>query len=368
MFEVRLRKDENNEWVRVVKSGFRTKKEAEAACAELLSAEQRGDYYENNDLSLAEFMELWLTQYAKARMRPTTFASRKQILESRILPQIGHLKLDKMTPLMVTKFMNRLLADNLSPSYVVTITNILRSAFKQAVKWQMLKTNIMDSVDSPKIEQTEIQTLSLDEGRQLLDYTRTQEQFAHIAIVLAFYCGMRRGETLGLRWSDVDFDRGQLSVVQTLSRIQKGGLVFQEPKTKSGRRLIDVPSIAMDELRKHRMFQLKYKMQYGEAFHDQDLVCSNSNGSPFDPRNLIRCYDRAIQRSGVKKIRFHDLRHTHATIMLQLGEHPKVVSERLGHSRVQITLDTYSHVTPTMQKEAADRFNEAMKNVQSKAK
>lgn len=170
---------------------------------------------------------------------------------------------------------------------------------------------------------------------------------------------MRKGEILGLRWKDCDLNNGKISIRQTQSRTSQG-IIFQEPKTKGSKRQISIPDNVVQQLKKHKVDQNKNKLIFGSSFIDHDLVACIENGNPIDPRNLTRHFTRMIKASMLQKIRFHDLRHTHATILLQLGEHPKIVSERLGHSKISITLDIYSHVIPDMQKDTASNFEKAM--------
>jgi integrase len=174
---------------------------------------------------------------------------------------------------------------------------------------------------------------------------------------------MRRGEILGLRWSDIDLNRKILQVVQTVYKPFNQQPQIQTPKTAGSMRSISLSDNVIDELKIHKKKQNELRLRFVTAYEDNNLVCPKPDGRPMDPRALIHHFEKSIKKVGVKKIRFHDLRHTHATIMLQLGEHPKVVSERLGHSNVNITLNTYSHVLPNMQEDAARKLYEAYKNI-----
>ncbi|AUS09971.1 site-specific integrase [Laceyella sacchari] len=224
-------------------------------------------------------------------------------------------------------------------------------------KWKMINTNPASLTSPPKIEYKEKGTWTIEEAYRFLKHT-AEEPLLHIGYLLAIYTGMRLGEILGLRWKDCDFEKGQISIRQTLARTSKG-LVFQEPKTKSSRRVIAITDDIVAALKKHKALQNQNKLLLGAGYQDHDLVVCTSKGTPIIPSNFRRHYKRMIREADVPKIRFHDLRHTHATIMLQLGEHPKVVSERLGHSRTSVTLDVYSHVIPNIQGGAAKKFSEA---------
>lgn len=183
----------------------------------------------------------------------------------------------------------------------------------------------------------------------------------YIPILLAVTTGMRRGEILGLRWSDIHLDAYTLAVCQSLEHTRVGGLKFKQPKTRRGRRVVVLPTVAVEALRKHRAVQGRIRLQAGSDYKDQDLVCARWDGSPRNPGAVTRAFAKLVVDLGLPKVRFHDLRHSHATQLLREGIHPKVVSERLGHATVGITLDTYSHVTPSMQEEAAKRIDSALR-------
>jgi len=174
---------------------------------------------------------------------------------------------------------------------------------------------------------------------------------------LALLTGMRRGEILGLCWADVDLERGSLAVRRTLIREEGGKWAYGTPKTAKGRRQIALPPSGVDSLRRHRVRQLEHRLALGEIYQENDIVFANGIGEPLHPNTLTWRYKRLIAHAGVQAIRFHDLRHTSASLMLQNGEHPKVVQERLGHANIAITLDLYSHLTNDMQRDAAQRLD-----------
>jgi integrase len=180
--------------------------------------------------------------------------------------------------------------------------------------------------------------------------------------LLAIFTGMRRGEILALRWKDCMLDEGKISVNKTLSYIKGQGIVCQETKTGRSYRVISISDTVIEELKRYRIHQQKMKLRLGNAYQDNGYIISKENDEPINPNYIFNHFKKLLQKANVPPIRFHDLRHTHATIMLKLGEHPKIVSERLGHSSIQMTLNTYSHVTLDMQKEASDRFEQAIKH------
>jgi integrase len=181
----------------------------------------------------------------------------------------------------------------------------------------------------------------------------------YIAFLLAVTTGLRRGEVLGLRWKDIDVDSKKASIRKNLVAIDNRP-VLQDPKTKGSYRSVTFPAMTIEELKNHQKVQHQEKLLAGEAYQDNDLIVATSIGTPIGPRNLLRSFYRILEKGNLPKMRFHDLRHTHATLMLQQGEHPKIVSERLGHANTRITMDTYSHVLPNMQQEAVDRFEKML--------
>lgn len=341
-------------------SGFNTKKEAEKSCAEMITQIENGLYVDVSKGTIKEFILQWMDTHAKQTLRESTFDVYKWIIDSHIIPGIGMITMDKITTLDIQKFLNKKKVDGLSSEYIKKMYNILHGSFEKAVVWGLIQKNIVSAAEPPRSESKDINTWNIEQASSFLEHTKGE--FFHIAYVIAIYTGMRKGEILGLRWKDIDMEASRLSIRQTIYRTRVG-LIFQEPKTKSSKRVVALPDIVIQSLKKQKHEQNKWKIQLGPAFLDHDLVVTNYEGKPVDPRNLTRHFTKMIKECELPKIRFHDLRHTHATIMLQLGEHPKVVSERLGHSRVAITMDTYSHVTPDMQKEASDKFAAAIQKI-----
>jgi integrase len=182
----------------------------------------------------------------------------------------------------------------------------------------------------------------------------------HLPVLLAVTTGLRRGEILALRWRDIAFEGGTLAVRQSLEET-KAGLLFKEPKTQKSRRVIALPQMALEALRHHKAEQAKHRLMLGPAYQVNDLVCCQADGQPFKPRNITNSFWELTERLSMRGLRFHDLRHSHATLLFKHGVHPKVVSERLGHSTVGITLDIYSHVTPSMQEDAARKVDAALR-------
>ena len=231
---------------------------------------------------------------------------------------------------------------------------------KHAVKHGALVRNAAEAVDPPRPDGREMTTLDVHDVHTLLAAAHDTPYYT--LFYTALHTGLRRSELLGLRWKDADLDLATLSVVQTLHHVPEKGYVFREPKTRRSRRLVDLsPSLAL-LLREHRANQELERRLLGQAVRPGDLVFSHPDGTPLPPNSVAKVFHRLAKSLGMPGVRLHDLRHTHATLMLRQGIHPKVVSERLGHSSIAVTLDTFSHVMPGIQAAAARRFDEGLQS------
>jgi integrase len=344
-------------------SGFDTKSEAERGLTEALSAVDRGTYIEPSRQTLERYLlDEWLPACA-ARIRATTVESYRHLIELHVVPAIGRVPLAQPTPLSLTKFYGALLTNGrvrgsggLSPRTVRYVHSIIRKALSDAVAWRLLPTNPCDGAIPPSAaaaKSPEMKVWNADQVRAFLDFTREDRDY--ITWHLAVSCGLRRGEVCGLRWSDLELDATPptLSVkqqlVESLYRV-----TFAPPKTARGKRLVVLDPVTVAALRAHRRRQAAERLALGAAYDDHDLVVARLDGTPVHPNNVGQHFRRQIVKAGLPLIRFHDLRHTHATLALQAGIHPKIVSERLGHASTSFTLDVYSHATPSMQQQAAD--------------
>jgi integrase len=250
-------------------------------------------------------------------------------------------------------FVARVSVKAISATSVKHHHRLIFKALKDAVKWQLLMRNVAESVTPPKTKKVEMQIWDNEKVKTFLEESKYSSYYP--IYLTAIFTGMRRGEVLGLRWQDIDFQNNIIYVRQSLQEVKKVGLTFKEPKSGKSRSISITSNLTL-ELKKLYEQQLKNKLLFGSVYNDLDLVFAQKNGKPFQPTELARNYRKMVNKSGLPYIRFHDLRHTHATLMLQQGIHPKVVSERLGHSTIGITMDTYTHVLPNMQKDAAHQF------------
>ncbi len=342
------------------KSGFSTKKIAQEACAKMISELSKGIYIDAKDMLFKHLVEEWL-DLSKVRVRDTTFKNYFRAANIRIIPALGQMKINELNHVAIQKYINELIEENLTPRYIEYLFTIINGAVEHAVKTERLIKNPLQYVEVPRPRRKNHVTWSIDEVNRFLNFAKFDNPIYYITLKIAIHTGMRRGEVLGLRWKDVDLKEQKISVTQSLVYDEEG-FRFSDLKTNSSKRLISIDDDLTSELKRYKVQQNHFKLSLGVEYHDQDLVCCREDGKPIYPRTLAMHFDSTIKKSGVPKIRLHDLRHTHATILLKLGENPKVVSERLGHSNVKMTLDTYSHVTPDMQKSTADKFGNALKS------
>jgi integrase len=352
---------------------YSTRKEAERELARLLRELDTGQFADPARLTVGEYLKRWLSDAAKPTVSRATYSRYELVLRLHVIPQLGSLPLAKLRPLHLQRLYRGLQDHGMSPAGVHRVHAAVHVALGQAVKWQMLAYNVASAVTLPKVERHEIRALTQDETARLLraaqlpDAQKRTRMFAPLALATA--TGMRSGEVLGLRWQDVDLDGGALSVVQAL-REDGQGLYLTQPKTTKGRRRIALPPFAVQVLRAHRAAQDEERLRVGTEWKGGDFVFAAVGGGPWAPSNFARAFRTVLARTAGEdarghdmpalKLRFHDLRHTHASQLMRAGVHPKIVQERLGHASIGITMDLYSHVAAGMQEEAADRWNEAM--------
>lgn len=299
---------------------------------------------EDDAITLEEHLTTFLEDVVKHTLRPKTIESYAYLINSHILPELGHIRLVQLRPDHLQALYSKKLEEGLSKRTVQYIHAVLRRALNQAVKWGLLARNLTDLVDSPKPQKKAPVTLNARQVRQLLDAVKEHRWYP--IYLLAVTTGMREGELLGLHWEDVDLDKGLVHVRHQAQFLPGKGVVISDPKTKKSRRTIALAPFVIDVLE--------------ELGGEEGLVFRTSNDTSISPRNLLRHFHQVLKDANLPKIRFHDLRHTAASLMLKQNVHPKVVQEMLGHSSITLTLDTYSHVIPSLQKEAAEKMEEIL--------
>jgi integrase len=341
----------------------KTRKEAADKLASALRDHARGGFVAPHKRTFGEWLDTWLWDYKKPRLRPITFDSYEMLVRRHLKPSLGHLPLQDMRPDHLQRFYNNMAKNNFSARTIRYCHTIVHGALAQAERHQLVVRNVSKLTERPGETRKEMRTLTQAQvSGTLLPALANDRMFA--AILLACGTGLRRGELLALRWQDVDLDAGLLHVRRTLVRVRNydGGarktrLAFHEPKTAHSRRTIPLPEGCLVALRHHKARQAEERLLLGGAYHDEGLVFCLADGKPLDPRNFARSFAHMLTSAGLPQMRVHDLRHTFATLMLELGESPKTVQAMLGHSRVAITLDIYTHVSLELEKRAAARLN-----------
>jgi len=340
-----------------------TKKKSQDELNRLLTDMGTGAYVSPSNLTVSEYLGRWLNDYARTNVAAQTYQRYEVIVRQHLAPALGAIKLGKLTALDIQRCHAEALeggrkdgrGKSLSARTVTHHHRVLREALEMAVEWGMIARNPADKVKPPRPVDKEMKTLTAAQVDALLravEGTRFQ-----VPILLAVGTGMRRGEVLALRWQDANLDAGTLSVRRSMERTKAAGISFKAPKTVKGARVVTLPAVVVQALRRHLAEQSRERELFGPDYSDGDLVCARPDGLPISPDNLSRDFTALLKKHGLPAIRLHDLRHTHATLLLQGGINPKVISERLGHSTVRITLDVYAHSLPSMQEEAARRFD-----------
>lgn len=393
---------DDGRWAAVIHIGWRngkrhrkyfyaaTRREVKGHLTAALLAHQQGLPVALERQTVREFLQHWLEECVRSSVRPRTFVSYSQLVNVHILPDLGHIVLSKLSPQDVQTFLNEKLrarrgnlsklaqpptekpasnqklaarplehaqeakAVTLSPRTVQYVHAVLRRALGQGVKWNLVARNVATLVNPPRVRRPEVQPLAPDEARRLLNVVEDDRLAALYSVALAL--GLRQGEALGLRWLDIDLDAGTLTVRNALQRID-GKLQLVEPKTSKSRRTVALPDVAVAAIRAHRVKQLQERLVAGSRWHDMGLVFTSTIGTPLDGRNVTRHFQKLLRDAGLPRQRFHDLRHTCASLLLAQGVHPRVVMEILGHSQIQLTMNIYSHVIPQLQHEAAGKMD-----------
>lgn len=334
-----------------------TKRAAQLEKARLIASITRGDYAEPSKLTVGAFLDSWL-DHVSTRVAPRTHERYAEIARKNLAPLLGQATLTKLRPDQIAAAYAKALKSGrrtgggLSPRTVHHMHRILKQALALAVKWGVLTKNPAASVDPPKVERISMKALDAAQTAHLLAHFRPTRMY--VPVLLAVLCGLRRGEVAALTWRAVNLERGQMAVAASAEQT-KAGVRIKE--TKSGR-----ARTAIDELRRHRLHAAEEPLRLGAKVGPDTPVVAQEDGSPLQSNSLTHEFVRILGKSKtLPTIRFHDLRHTHATHLLAAGVHPKIAQERLGHSTIGVTLDLYSHVMPGMQEDAAAKVDAALR-------
>ncbi len=339
----------------------RTRREAADKLHAAMEARLRGASLATAGLTTAMFLERWLKQSVSPKVRPKTYDGYESLVRLHIVPALGAIPLEKLGPQDVQVLLNRKVVEGLAPKTVLYMRGVLRTALNRAVRWGLVTRNAAALTDPPRYTPKEVRYLQLDEIRLLLDAIKGDRLEALFLAAIAL--GMRQGELLGSRWSDVDLDAARWHVRRQLQR-RAGTVTYAEPKTSRGRRTLDLPASLVAALRSHRARQLEERLVAGDQWLDAHLVFSTLLGGPLDGTLVTKRLQHLALTADIRGLRFHDLRHTCATLLLAQQVPARVVMELLGHSQIGLTMNLYSHVIPALRKEAAERMEVALRLVQ----
>ncbi len=331
----------------------KTKQEAVKKKNEVLRELEKGTLANGPQRKLKNYLEDWLENVHKDNIRISTYVKYKKLVKY-IVTDLGEVWLQKLTPEQVQRFYAKKRKDGLSSKTVHEIHGVLHLALKHAVRWNYVSRNVCDLLDSPRVVSREGTPLTLEQARKLLEGIRGHRLEA--VLMMAIITGMRKGEIIALRWSDVDLERRVLCVLHTVDYISGYGYVENEPKTQAGKRTINLPEFFINMLKQHQVKQAERRLKVGEAWENRNLVFPDLTGGYLNPIHVLRMFKKILEQAELPAMPFHDLRHSAATILISMGIHPKVIQELLGHSDISITLGIYGHLFPSMQQDVVEKW------------
>lgn len=344
-------------------SGFNSKQEAENELPRILVKLQDGELLDNNSITLEKYAIEWLeNKIKKDKLSPTTIDGYENIVYNHIIPVLGKMKLQDIKPYNLQKYFDfKFNGDKdrkgLSARTLANHNRVLKSLFISALDMELIDKNPITKVKLPREKKEECTILTLEESKKLIELVQ-KNLTLKMPVILSLLLGLRRGECLGLRWSDIDYENKTITISQTL-QVVKGEFIFKEPKTTKSKRVIAMPESLVPILKEHYKWQGKMRLESGGTWNNErGLVCTKkTDGKPIIPHNVSERFSGFMLKNNLPVIRFHDLRHTNASLMLAAGVSAKVAGNRLGHSSISITLDLYSHVLKTVDDEAAEKLN-----------
>lgn len=337
-----------------------TKKEADQALRRFITELERGEYIEDNNITVSDWLQKWLEVYIVPTVSPTTLVGYKGMIRRYIDPLIGHLQVQEMNALAVQIWVNKL---KVSPSSGEPLTagtikhtyHVLRGAMDKAVQAGLIHRSPCAGIQLPKGEKKKPVIYDETQIQQLLDFARGTEM--ELIIDLELCMGMRRGELLGLQWQDVNWEKNQIHIIRSRVAVD-GKSVVKQPKTESGTRTLDVPEILMKKLKAYKVKCMEQKIRVGRRLLEEDFIIVHPDGKPIYPEYVSQMFTKLQKRANLPKCRFHDLRHLCASIMVKQGVEVKVAQERLGHKDITTTMNIYAHVLPGSAREAAEKIGQ----------
>ncbi len=336
----------------------RTRDEVSKKLREALSARDAGHAPVGGKLTVGGFLDDWMTG-VEPTLKPRTAAGYHQLIRDHLLPALGSVVLTRLRPEQVQKMYAAMLARGSSPKTIANVAGVLHAALQQALRWRLVTANVASLVRAPRRVKPELSVLSGDQVRQLLDAADKSADPLTPMWALALGTGMRQGEILGLRWPDVDVDRGLLAVQHSLVQVN-GAFLLAEPKTASSRRVIHLSPALVERLVRHRQGEIEEALRAGRPYELAGHVFRRADGRPLSASMVLKAWHRALDRAGLDRIRFHDARHSVATTLMDRLKNARVVADVLGHANVSTTLSMYAHTTATQHEQAAAILGEAL--------
>ena len=337
----------------------KTEEQVRKKLAKAIAERDVGVHFDARGMFVGDYLDYWMESYVKANVKPRTLENYEYIVRMHLRPALGKVKLDKLRPVHLQNLYTTKLASGLSPRTVGLMHTIVKAALKRAVRWEFVYRNVADSAEPPKVPKKAVNVLTLPQVRIFL--RTAQGERLEALYVAALTAGLREGELLGLRWRDVNLEHGTLEVRQQLIRTREGRF-FDTTKSGRGRDILMLP-VTILALKGHLQRQREERASRGDLWQDYDLVFPTTIGTPMDVSDLTyRSFRPLLERAGLPRIRFHDLRHTYATLMLRVNAHPRTVQDILGHAEIGITMDTYTHPSLDSQREPARRLDELLRD------
>lgn len=346
------------------------KRKCEKELAKFIAEVENNSFIEPSKLTLKDFIGKWITEYAEKNLAPKTIFRYKQMIDSRIIPALGHLKIEKLKPIHFVEFYNNLQENGirldgkdggLSARTIGHHHRLLHNILQCAVKWQLLHSNPLDTVDPPKVKKSEADFYNEDEVQELINklYAISDKEFKYkVAIILTLSSGLRLGELTGLKWDNVNFDTNTINIVQSSQYLPGQGTFIKDPKNNTSIRTLVIPKPVMDLLAKHENKEKEKRFGCGTLWNDTGFVFTQWDGKPMYPSTPSRWFSKFLKANNLRSITFHQLRHTSATLLINENVNIREVSKRLGHSNTSTTLNIYSHALKSADEDAANKLGD----------